>query len=97
MPHRYLVPRYPNAQYLISKMSNKHKYNISPEGRKVRSEHGRKVLAEWKAENPDQGKIVSGSQSKTILAKYDDRSTPEGAAMGETSDMDKGIEGGYLY
>ena len=37
------------------------KINVSEEGRKIRSETGRKNLLAWKAKNPDGGKATHGS------------------------------------
>jgi hypothetical protein len=54
------------------------KINISPEGRKIRSEHGHQNLVKWKQENPGQCHTTHGATNKTIRKRYTDLRTTEG-------------------
>jgi hypothetical protein len=64
-------------------MGKKRKYNVTPGGHEVRSEHGRKVLHEWKERTPGQGKITHGAQSETYRKRFDDQRTAQGKALAE--------------
>ena len=57
------------------------KMNISPEGRKTRSKHGRQNLEAWKKEHPGECHTTHGAGNKRIRKRYTDARTKEGKRL----------------
>jgi hypothetical protein len=59
----------------------KRSYKVSKEGRKTRSESGRRNLEEWKKEHPGESNMQHGVTSKTRRKRYTDLRTREGQQL----------------
>ena len=57
------------------------KYQISEEGRKIRSKCGRDNLVTWKESNPGASNLKHGAESQTVRSRFDDGRTAQGKAL----------------
>lgn len=57
------------------------KYNITPEGRKVRQATAQKNLEGYRKKNPAGGNLKHGGESRTIRKRFDDMRTNQGKTL----------------